>query len=100
MSNQNDHDILITLVTKVEGLSDKIEEMSQNIIKRLERVEIQKFSASDAMVFKSEQEGVNQDHEGRIRALEKFYWGAIAVLAIVNFIGVGGLFYLIEMIKK
>jgi len=63
MPEQNDHDILIRLDEKVDNLSRKL----------AEHLEIN----ADTI----------KDHESRIRFIEKYVWGAIAIIGLINLVG-------------
>lgn len=65
MNEQNDHDLLIRLEGKVDALTDKVAELTD--------------TTKDTI----------QDHESRLRFLERYAWIAIGVLGIIQFIGFG-----------
>lgn len=56
----NDHDLLITLIGEVKGLREEVGKMSTDTKDKL------------------------KDHEDRLRAIERYVWGAIAVLGALQ----------------
>jgi hypothetical protein len=68
----NDHDLLIRLDEKVDGLSKKLDDH---------------FDNTEAQV---------QDHEKRLRFIERYVWGAVGIIGLVNLIGFA---YLIQQLK-
>jgi len=68
--NSQDHDLLVALHEQVKQVRIDIKEIKDGTAVRIE------------------------DHETRIRFIEKYVWGAVAVIGILNFIGLGGLILL------
>lgn len=91
----NDHDALITLIAEVRNLTVEFKELKTNLASRLERVEVAKLAAADFINYKTEVALIQQDHENRTRALERFVenWKgknamiAVAVMFIIGLIG-------------
>jgi hypothetical protein len=59
----NDHDLIIRLDEKVDGLTKKLDDHLNN---------------NAALV---------EDHEKRLRFIERYVWGAIGIIGLMNFIG-------------
>lgn len=76
---QSDHDLLVSIHTKVERVIVDVKELNQNIGSRLSVVEATKV---DRIEWVKGQE----DHERRIRNLERYVWLAIGALAILQFL--------------
>lgn len=97
MPDRRQADVQIArLEERIKNLDEKIEDrtdtilkelkdMKENIIPRLERVEIQKLGATDFVTFRG-------DIEARTRFIEKYLWMALGVLAVIQFIGFAYLF--------
>lgn len=68
MNEQNDHDILIRLDENVKSLTRKLDEHLD----------------TNADTIK--------DHETRIRFIEKYVWGAIAIIGLINLVGAAYIF--------
>lgn len=80
-----DHDLLIRLDQKVDSMTNAIQRIEDNTVKRLLTLE------NDHVTRKE-----YDDHETRMRFIEKYVWGVIAILALINFIGISGIVYLIS----
>ena len=68
-----DHDLLIELRTEMRGVRDDIQKLTDGTAKQI------------------------ADHELRLRFVEKYVWGAIAILGVVNFIGFAGVIYFLTL---
>lgn len=68
-SGQNDHDLLIEIKTRLEGLTNTIREEGDGIRSRVRDLEIGKLDASDSYPnhFKSIVDNQIKDHENRLR---------------------------------
>jgi hypothetical protein len=76
--NLQDHDLLIELKTEVRALRGDIKELKDGTAQQLSNLK-------DDHVTRKEHE----DHETRIRFVEKYVWGAIAIIGLINLIGFG-----------
>lgn len=84
LQQQNtDHDLLIELRTEMRGVRDDIQKLTDGTAQRLNTLENDHVSRKEY-----------EDHETRIRFIEKYVWGAVAVIGILNFIGLGGIILL------
>ena len=81
LPRQSDHDLLITLHTKLDRAISDIRDLNDNSSRRITTLELGKVDKTD---FKT----VDDDKEKRIRRLERY--GAIAV----------GALYILELITK
>lgn len=89
----NDHDVLIEVRTKVDVLTRKVDDLTNNIVVRVDKLEDQATAAksiADQLVEK------DRDKETRIRFIERYVWGAIAIIGLVNLIGFA---YLIDKLR-
>lgn len=71
--NQNDRDLLIELKTQMAGVRDDIKDLKDNSSARIANIE--QNSVSKIVV---------DDHETRLRFLEKYTWITIGALTIIN----------------
>ena len=69
----NDHDLLIRLDEKVDNLTGKLDSHLDNNATLVE------------------------DHEKRLRFIERYVWGAIGIISLVNLIGFA---YIINQLTK
>ena len=76
---QSDHDLLVSIHTKVERVIDDVKDLGMNVGGRLTLVEETKLG-------KKEYDVEHADHEKRIRNLERYVWLAIGALAVLQFI--------------
>lgn len=82
----NDHDLLIRVDQKVESLTQKVDGFINNQDKRIGDLEIDHVTRKE-----------HEDHEKRIRFGEKYIWGAIAIIGLLQLIGVA---FIINLINK
>lgn len=91
----SDHDLLMILHTKMDRALSDIKELSENFAGRLAVVEQNKLERSEAerMVAAAKAEAEKEhatikekqeDHEKRVRRLERYVWLAIGALAILE----------------
>jgi hypothetical protein len=87
-----DHDLLIRLDQKVDILAIEIKELKDGLADRILLVEKEKLDTKDSypILYKGPVEATLNDHETRIRFLEKIEWriigGAAAISAVVGFL--------------
>lgn len=82
MDPRNDHDILIRVETNLSNLTDEVRLMRDGSAKRLSDVETGKL---DKAAFDDFQKTVMADHEKRLRRIERYYFGALAIVGFINF---------------
>ena len=73
-----DHDLLIRLDQKVDSMTNAIQRIEDNTVNRLLTLE------NDHVTRKE-----YDDHETRMRFVEKYVWGAVAIIGLINLIGFG-----------
>lgn len=81
-----DHDLIIQLDTKVDLLTKKVDDLVSNTVNRVDQIE---SVIAGWQQLKTERDKVIQDHENRLRFVEKYVWGAIAIIGLINLIGFG-----------
>src|SRR4051812_29554091 len=89
----NDHDILIALYRDVQHLTETVKSIKEGDIKeikdgtnaRLIRIEETYFPRNEAVQFKNEFEQLHEDHEVRMRFLERWVWVGLAFVGVIEF---------------
>lgn len=76
--NLQDHDLLIELRTEMQGMRKDIKDLKDGTATRLMSLETDHVTRKE-----------HDDHETRMRFVEKYVWGAIAIIGLVNLIGFG-----------
>lgn len=82
----SDHDLLIVLHTKLDRALSDIERLGDGISDRLKDLEHTKSDKKDTDAAFLANDKVHEDHERRIRRMEKYVWLAIGGLAILEFV--------------
>ncbi len=91
-----DHDLLIRIDEKVEGLTKDLKEMRDNAITRIDRLESDKLDRVAFEDRRKECDTRHEDQESRLRSLEKVRWlvaggasigGAVISLLVQYLIG-------------
>lgn len=67
----SDHDLLIELRTEMRGVRQDVKDLRDGTSKRVDDLENQKMNRDEAMRLKEEADKVHNDHEARLRVLEK-----------------------------
>lgn len=83
MSQDTNTDILVaiaTLETKVDAMSTDIKEMKDGVKVDIEFLKVDKISRADAVHIQTENQTIHVDFESRLRFLERYVWGALAIL--------------------
>ncbi len=86
MNNSNDHDLLIRVDTQLINLTQEVRLMREGANERLNKVEINKLDKANFDEFKMEQLEKDQDHEKRMRRIERTTYIGIGVLGCIEFI--------------
>jgi hypothetical protein len=73
-----DHDLLIELRTEMQGVRSDLKEIKDGTALRLSKLEEDHVSRTDF-----------NDHENRMRFMERYIWGAIAIIGLINLVGFG-----------
>jgi hypothetical protein len=86
MNLLNDHDLLIALDVKVERVLLDLKELKDNFASRIDSLEQNKIDKFEFKVLKDEADLLQQDHERRLRRLER--WGTLAIggLIVIEFL--------------
>lgn len=82
----NDHDLLIVLHTKLDRALTDIEKIGDGMSARLVELEHTKAEKKELVEAQIAADKIHDDHERRIRRLEKYVWLAIGALAIIQII--------------
>lgn len=85
----NDHDLLIEVKTMQSVMLKDLKELKDNFAIRVSDLEEEK-------VNKADWDEDRKDKESRVRFIEKYVWGAMGILGLLNFIGFG---YIISQLK-
>lgn len=106
---QNDHNLLIRVDTKLDRAADdlkslghRVEEVRHDVSVLSDSMETKiaaavsgKADTQRMIEIKIDHDKVDADHERRLRFLERYVWGAIAVVAVTEFgVGIFLAFYL------
>lgn len=97
-NNRSDHDLLIRLDTKmdrsaedIKSLAHRVEEVRHDVGVMSDSLEVKivaavsgKADTQNVLDLKAAADKVHDDHERRIRSLERYVWTAIGALAIVQ----------------
>ena len=72
VKGNDDHDLLIELKTKMDGLKSDIKEIKDGTSARIAGLEREKLDAKDSysMIYKAGVDKVQSDHENRIKTIE------------------------------
>lgn len=81
-----DHDLLIELRTEVRAIRTDVKDLKDSTTDRVAALESEKFNKEEALSWKKAIDLIHQDHETRIRRVER--WGALAIggLAVIQFL--------------
>lgn len=81
-------DILVaiaTLETKLDILSEDVSEIKNGTKADIEFLKTDKISRNEMVRINTDQTTLNVDFESRLRFIEKYMWGAIAVVSAAVF---------------
>lgn len=81
-----DHDLLIRLDQKVDGVIESVQRIETNVANRLTTLEKDHVTQKEY-----------NDHEKRLRFVERYVWGAIAIIGLINIVGIG---FIIAIFQK
>lgn len=84
--NRDDRDLLVELRTKMEGVERAITDLNNNTVGRLQKLENEKMDRTEFNRIQSEDMTKTQDHETRLRFIERYMWGALASLSLIVFL--------------
>jgi hypothetical protein len=86
---QEDHDLLIELRTEMKALRSDVKDLKDNTSKRVDALENEKIDRIEVTRLKNDADKIHDDHEARIRAVEKLWenftgkWAILAALATI-----------------
>jgi len=90
-NTNQDRELLIAfraeVTTKLDRAIIDIKELKDNVAQRVSTLEQGKLDTAEANRLKMEADRVHQDHEVRVRFIERYLWAALGVLAVIQFIG-------------
>jgi hypothetical protein len=72
----SDHDLLVTLHEQVKQIRTDIKELKDGTQTRLSNLETDRVTQKEYL-----------DHENRLRFIEKYVWGAVGIIGLINLIG-------------
>ena len=78
---RDDRDLLIELRTEMKAVRTDIKDLKDNTAFRVSQLEQGKMDKSDA-------EDTIKDFETRLRFVEKYVWGAIAIIGLLEIVGI------------
>lgn len=81
---ENDHDLLIALKTTVDIIHGDLKANHIQNSERIAKLEITKADDSKLELLLAQSLKQRDDHERRIRSLERWGWAAIGSLYIIN----------------
>ncbi len=84
--NENDHDLLIQIATKLDRAIQDIKELKDNTTARVSALEDEKANKIDLSSHEKLGSAVHSDHEKRIRRLERWSLLALGALGILEFL--------------
>jgi hypothetical protein len=91
MQPENDHDLLIRIDTKLEMLHTEIRDFESNSQSDRAKLWSEKASSQDLMFLARRVDNaagsvITEDHERRIRLIERYVWIAIGAVAIMQIV--------------
>ena len=79
-----DHDLLVELRVEMKGLRTDVKALTDDTKERLTRLEESKIDKDTFIDHTKDTDKKHQDYETRLRFLERYAWGAIAIIGLVN----------------
>jgi hypothetical protein len=83
--NSTDHDLLIELRTEMKGMRADIKSFNDDTKERLASLQEKKLDKDEFGKFILEDSKQNDDHERRIRFLERWGWAAWGAVCVIEF---------------
>lgn len=83
--NTTDHDLLIELRTEMKGVRSDIKEFNDDTKERLASLQEKKLDKDEFNKFFLDDVKQNDDHERRIRFLERWGWMAFGAITLGEF---------------
>jgi hypothetical protein len=91
-----DHDLLIEIKVKVENLTSEFKQMQSDLSVRVAKLEESRVTTSELAETLKPLITSDLDKETRLRFLERYVWGAIGIIGLINLIGFGTLIALLR----
>jgi hypothetical protein len=92
--NENDHDLLIQIATKLDRAILDIKELKDNTTARVSALEEEKLNQRDFDTYKQEADARDSDKEKRLRRLERWGFMVVGVIGAVEIaIGIYQIFH-------
>lgn len=91
--NTSDHDYIIEIRAELKGMRAELKGFSDDTKERLARVEEGKLGKDDFAKFIVDDTKRNDDHERRIRFLERWGWAVWGAVGLVQFVLIAYLMY-------
>lgn len=79
--------MLIRLDQKVDALSTDIKDLKDNVASRVASLEQGKLDTLEATRLMAESMKIHDDHERRLRFVERYVWMAVGIIGLLNLIG-------------
>lgn len=83
LQSLSDHDLLLIVHTKMEGIGKTLDELADDTKERLTRLEEKKLDKQEFTDYVSDYKLDKQDKEGRLRFVERYGWAAIGGLYVI-----------------
>ena len=91
--SQGNRDLLIELKTQgaqlkenIVELRNDIKEIKDGVKTDIEFLKADKISRAEAVRIQVDSTTVANDHESRLRFIERYMWGAMGVVAVIEFL--------------
>ncbi len=81
----SDHDLLIELRTEMKGMRQDIKTFSDDTKERLATLETKKLDKDEFNKFLIDDTKKSDDHERRIRFIERYGWMALGAISLGEF---------------
>jgi hypothetical protein len=85
IQDSSDHDLLIELRTEMRGVRDDIKRFNDDTKLQLGALQGKKLEKDEFSRFLIEDAKSNDDHERRLRFLERWFWTAWGAVTFVEF---------------
>lgn len=79
-----DHDLLVEVRVEMKGLREDVKNLADDTKDRLARLEESKLDKANFHDHTTQSATTHLDHETRLRFIERYVWGAIAIIGLVN----------------
>ncbi len=83
---KTDHDVLVEVNVKLERVISDIADLKDNTANRVDTLEKEKIDIDEYNRRIKQTDGLHEDHEIRLRRIEKWGLMALGALAIIQFL--------------